>query len=734
MHQETSAQSVWTRLVAAIVCLSSIAPVGHAPARTTDGPVPRPVAIWPSLPLEVVAAFDTAIDPAVATSLVGKSIPYFEPVGTTKDRTGSAGPSGAVRIVGARLTDDARTLILATDPHPRMARYLLPLSPGDRIQKTTRPDESGVPYDLCGVEATWSQDGDPADEPRWSGWWPVLDSESTRLATLGSKPHEAGRALLSKPGRLVLSTLVRLPPGPFILRLDAAGPIEEASAGDVQADLDAGALEDELHHAELAVLSEGEPLFVTMTVRTGQGSRPFALKVSYRSRDGKTLRALERDQVLIPWAPLPAASEATAPLVVPDLAGGDVVRGQTLFSGDQARCSQCHTFHGQGGKAGPDLTEIGRKGRAEIYRNIAAPSAAIEPEYISYTVATKDGQVAVGVVRAEGADAIRVTDTNARSTLVPRSQLQQIRPSATSIMPIGLAATLGDGAVRDVIAYLTEPPAQAADTTARLLSFDELQKKLDAPELRLLDVRDQVDHARGHIPGAIWVDLKSAQALSSSAPGLTDRAAWEKWIAPLSIGPSTEVVIYDSQRQLSAARTWWLLSYLGVKKVGLIDGGFPLWAKQGRPVTTDLSKVAPRPFRVEFQDARLATREQVLHALKSTDRIVDARSRGEYTGQEARANRGGHIPSACHLEWTKLVDAEGRFLDAGAARAQLESLGITAGRPIITHCQSGGRSSVNAFVLERLGLPARNYYLGWSDWGNAGDTPVETGASQNPGN
>ena len=104
--------------------------------------------------------------------------------------------------------------------------------------------------------------------------------------------------------------------------------------------------------------------------------------------------------------------------MLPDLSGGDPARGQKLFSGDQARCSQCHTFRGQGGKVGPDLTEIGKKGRAEIYRSIAAPSASIEPDYTSFTVATKDGQVVVGRRSGRGAKAIRVTDTNARSTVI----------------------------------------------------------------------------------------------------------------------------------------------------------------------------------------------------------------------------------------------------------------------------------------------------------------------------
>jgi putative heme-binding domain-containing protein len=144
--------------------------------------------------------------------------------------------------------------------------------------------------------------------------------------------------------------------------------------------------------------------------------------------------------------------------VVPDLSGGDAVRGQALFSSDNARCSQCHTVRGQGGKIGPDLTDIGQKGAAEIYRNIAAPSAAIDPDYTTYTVGTRDGQVVVGVVRAEGADAIKVTDTNAKATVIARGQIAQLRPSGTSIMPVGLAATLGEQAIRDVIAFLTSKP------------------------------------------------------------------------------------------------------------------------------------------------------------------------------------------------------------------------------------------------------------------------------------
>lgn len=416
----------------------------------------RPAAIWASGPLEVIATFPERVEPERAKALIGQSIPYFDLIEPDKGTAQADRQLGALRIVSVQVADAGRTLTIATDPHPRMGRYLLPVgAPEPRPVSKPRP-EAAVSYDLCGVEWGWSPAAaDPAEEPQAKGWWPSLEFEKTRRQTKGSRPHEECMALLSRPGRLVLNTQLRLPDGTATVRLESTGSIDEAILGDAQGEPEAGKGPEALHRVELTVESKAEPVFLSFAVKTGEHRRPFGLKASYRMAGDKVDRTLNRQQMIVPWAPLPAAAPAPAPLVVPDLSGGDAARGQSLFTGERARCSQCHTFRGQGGKIGPDLTEVGRKGRADIYRNIAAPSAFVEPDYTTYTVATRDGQVLVGVVRAEGATAIRITDTNAKSTVIARTQIQQIRPSATSIMPVGLAATLGDAAIRDVIAFLT---------------------------------------------------------------------------------------------------------------------------------------------------------------------------------------------------------------------------------------------------------------------------------------
>lgn len=289
-----------------------------------------------------------------------------------------------------------------------------------------------------------------------------------------------------------------------------------------------------------------------------------------------------------------------------------------------------------------------------------------------------------------------------------------------------LALALVSSFLLTILAVPTnEDPAANSSSLAELWTFDQLREQFDDPQVRILDARPRDDYLADHIPGAVWVDHRAAEQLAATPDGLSNVQAWKEWIAPLGIGPETRIVIYDAHRQLNAARIWWLLTYLGAKHVALVDGGYPLWKSAGNPTSEAIPTVAPRDFPIELQADRLATREYVL-ALERADQVLDARSAPEFNGVEVRSKRGGHIPAACHVEWKQLVNESGQFLSLADARILLERAGIRPGAPVVTHCQGGGRASVNAFVLERLGHPSRNYYLGWSDWGNAEDTPVAT--------
>ena len=119
-------------------------------------------------------------------------------------------------------------------------------------------------------------------------------SKRTRKLTRGSIRHDDALALLSRPGRLVLGTLVRLPKGSVTVQVESSQPIEEAILGDVQGEPDAAPVRAGTYRASLTAPSQGEPLFLSVTCRTGADGRPFNLNATYRGPGDKTDRAIER--------------------------------------------------------------------------------------------------------------------------------------------------------------------------------------------------------------------------------------------------------------------------------------------------------------------------------------------------------------------------------------------------------------------------------------------------------
>ena len=248
----------------------------------------------------------------------------------------------------------------------------------------------------------------------------------------------------------------------------------------------------------------------------------------------------------------------------------------------------------------------------------------------------------------------------------------------------------------------------------------------------ILDVRKQEAYDAGHIPGAIRVDH---DAWKDAFGDGSDAEAWSKRIGQLGIGPDTSVVLYDDLACKEAGRIWWILRYWGVGDARLLNGGWKAWNAAGLPVNAEAS---PSPTAAAFAAApakgRLVTMDQILRAITDHSfQIVDTRSDDEFCGIDLKKNsRGGAIPGARHLDWVKLIDPDtDRFKSPEEIRKLFQDAGIDPSQPTASHCQSGGRASVMVFALELMGAKnAKNYYPGWSEWGNREDTPIEKPASE----
>jgi thiosulfate/3-mercaptopyruvate sulfurtransferase len=268
-----------------------------------------------------------------------------------------------------------------------------------------------------------------------------------------------------------------------------------------------------------------------------------------------------------------------------------------------------------------------------------------------------------------------------------------------------------------------------------LISPGELAAIIGDPEAArplVLDLRPPEAFAAGHVPRAIHLDLWGLSLIDTD-PAPLKAFMWmiEHVLAVHGVDAATPIVVYDEQSGIRAARAFWFLEYFGHPSVRLLNGGFEAWQREGLPVTREAGAPPESDWVGDRRTEALATWREVHDALGRPDSvIVDARSDGEYCGTIVRAARGGAVPGAVHIEWTRNLTSAGEFKPAAELKRMYEDAGVTPDREVITYCQGGYRAAHNYLALRLLGYPrVRNYVGSWKEWGDRTDLPVELPAA-----
>jgi thiosulfate/3-mercaptopyruvate sulfurtransferase len=248
----------------------------------------------------------------------------------------------------------------------------------------------------------------------------------------------------------------------------------------------------------------------------------------------------------------------------------------------------------------------------------------------------------------------------------------------------------------------------------------------------LADVRFYLDgrsgreaYEKGHLPGAIFVDMHELAAPASPAQGrhpLPDPADFAASMGALGIGDDDVVIAYDDAGGVMAARLVWMLRVTG-HDAALLDGG--LTAYEGE-LETDTTEKPEKAFPVRPWPAeRLAT---LADATGKNHVVIDARQPERFRGDtEPIDPRPGHIPGARSVPCRDNVDAAGRFLPPETLRARFEAAGIEDGTDVVSYCGSGVTACHNLLALERAGFaPGRLYPGSWSQYSNT-DRPAALG-------
>ncbi|HUR49103.1 MAG TPA: sulfurtransferase [Acidimicrobiales bacterium] len=280
--------------------------------------------------------------------------------------------------------------------------------------------------------------------------------------------------------------------------------------------------------------------------------------------------------------------------------------------------------------------------------------------------------------------------------------------------------------------------SQLASSTP-LVTTNWVAENLESGDFVLVEVDEDSDaYATGHIAGSIafnWrTDLQDPVKRDFIGPeafaDLLDRSA---------IGQDTTVVLYGGNNNWFAAYAYWYFRYYGHSDVRLMDGGRKKWELENRPFTTEVPDVkATKGYKtVGSDDSIRALRDEVRDFIDAKrGNLVDVRSPEEYRGEllapahlpQEAAQRGGHIPGAANIPWSKSVDPEtGAFLSTEQLRDLYGGQGVTPDKEVIAYCRIGERSAHTWFVLhELLEFPnVRNYDGSWTEWGSLVGAPIE---------
>lgn len=285
-----------------------------------------------------------------------------------------------------------------------------------------------------------------------------------------------------------------------------------------------------------------------------------------------------------------------------------------------------------------------------------------------------------------------------------------------------------------LISYEERPTVPEANTLLPLLIEPEaLHTLLSQPAshaILLVDLRSEQNFLLGHIPNAQLVQPNETQASTAPVGLAPSDTQLTQLMQRIGLTEDTHVVVYDDEGGGWAGRFIWLLDEIGHTQYSYLNGGILAWSAAGLPLSTKPSQHTPSNICVTNHGQHSIHLDALSKAItNNTVQIWDARSPMEYSGEKVNAAKGGHIPGAFNYEWTNAMDSTQhlKLKPLENIRQELSSVGISADKDTVTHCQSHHRSGLSYLLGKLLNFKSITAYPGsWSEWGNHPQTPTQT--------
>jgi thiosulfate/3-mercaptopyruvate sulfurtransferase len=270
-----------------------------------------------------------------------------------------------------------------------------------------------------------------------------------------------------------------------------------------------------------------------------------------------------------------------------------------------------------------------------------------------------------------------------------------------------------------------------------LVDADWVAEHASDPNVVLVEVdEDTTAYDGGHIAGAVKIDWKT-DLQDPIRRDFVNKEQFEALLSERGISNDDTVVLYGGNNNWFAAYAYWYFKLYGHSDARLLDGGRKKWELDARELTSESVTRPATQYKAAEPDLGIrAFRDEAIAAIGNLS-LVDVRSPDEFAGRllapahlpQEQAQRGGHIPTAVNVPWSKAANDDGTFKSDDALTELYGNAGLDFDRDIIAYCRIGERSAHTWFVLhELLGKEnVKNYDGSWTEYGSLVGVPVAVG-------
>ena len=250
------------------------------------------------------------------------------------------------------------------------------------------------------------------------------------------------------------------------------------------------------------------------------------------------------------------------------------------------------------------------------------------------------------------------------------------------------------------------------------VSADWVSDRIGQPGYLIIDPRSAMRYLMGHLRGAVNVPLKKLQGPDGRLYQPDQLAAS---FGEAGLGDGVTPVLYDHQDGINASLAAWVLEYLGLSDVYIMDLLYDAWKEQGREVLYRPVSPEPKSLSPHLNPSVRATISDLVEPGET--KLLDTRSPEEFRGETEMEHRPGHIPGAVNLSHSEMAGADGKLLiEPDLLRRRLAAAGITPSDPVVAYCRTGVRASLAYLSMRHAGYNVRLYDGSYAEWMDSGHT------------